>query len=118
MNLCNASSQLVYEVVVFQVFTQGAAPHTGEEWVRLDCDRLSDVAVVLGSLPPGMYSVKLKNIGTVMGGMFGVEIGFTDRSGHHWIRRESGHLNKITASAIDHYPIGRPTAWTTPLPPV
>jgi hypothetical protein len=118
INLSNGSLQLVYEVVVFLVFVQGAAPRTGEEWaVEHLAEKRRGAHVVLASVPPGLSSVKVRWTGdSVRQGRFGAEIGFTDRKGTHWIRRATGELIQIPSTAIEHYRLGRPVDYRVPMP--
>lgn len=120
IQLVNTSDEPIYEVVVLPVFIQGAAPRTGEEWAplvsRLDNPEPSP-HVVFGALLPGRWRTQMPPVDTgIPGGRLGVEIGFSDRNGNHWIRRATGVLEEIPNNAIDYYDIWRPLAYSEPEP--
>ena len=120
VQLENASQHLAYEVVVFQVYIQGAGPRTGEDW-RIVLNRREKPTTprfrenpfaVLGVLQPGRSVADLDWLSSIMQGRLAVEVAFTDRAGQHWIRRSTGHLAEISQSPIDYYDIGRPVDYT------
>jgi hypothetical protein len=108
--LANNSDEPVYRLVVWLVRWQGGGgPATGEEQVRLEATNLTPVTIA--NLPPGRYTIHLPPF---VGGMMarpGIEIGFTDAAGRHWIRRVDGRLESITKEPADHYGIGLPQGW-------
>lgn len=120
----NASTEPVYNAVLHLVWVQGAAPATGEElerWARstpgvesleLRARRVFQV------LPPGRFVTDLRGgLGlTVPNGRTGVEIGFTDHAGRHWIRRANGALEPIAQPPIDYYEIPRPLNYSSSEP--
>jgi hypothetical protein len=108
--LLNNSEEPVYEVVVSLVLVQGAGPRKGEDldnaWYR----------PVLSILPPGKWTVEVAGGGHGMQMRYGIEVAFTDRGGHHWIRRTDGALQEITKNAVDYYELGRPQSFFVPTP--
>lgn len=108
--LLNNSDEPVYEVVVSLVLVQGAGPRRGED---LDSTHHRPV---LSILPPGKWVVEVSGKGFGMGLRPGIEIAFTDRRGHHWIRRTDGTLQEITKNAVDYYALGRPQSYSVPGP--
>ncbi|HEX7322970.1 MAG TPA: hypothetical protein VF299_08560 [Mycobacterium sp.] len=116
----NASAEPVYNAVLHLVWVQGAGPKTGEDleaWGRstpkpakleLNARRVFQV------LPPGRFVTDLRGVGnSPPGGRTGVEVGFTDHVGRHWIRRATGALEQIQQSPIDHYQIPRPLNYSS-----
>lgn len=108
--LLNNSQEPVHEVVVSLVLIQGAGPRKGEQldssWYR----------PVLSILPPGKWTIEVDGRGHGMQIRYGIEVAFTDRSGHHWIRRADGTLQEIAKSAVDHYGLDRPQSFFVPTP--
>jgi hypothetical protein len=45
---------------------------------------------------------------------WGIELGFTDARGRHWIRRVGGELERIRTNPVDHYALPLPIDWTLP----
>jgi hypothetical protein len=88
--LLNNSEEPAYEVVVSLVLVQGSGPRRGE-----DLDGSHD-RPVLSILPPGKWIVEVASRGFGMQKRPGIEVAFTDRRGHHWIRRTDGTLQEIT----------------------
>lgn len=121
LTMSNLSDQPIYEVVITTVFIQGAAPHTGEEWVahaeRQGYESMPRGAV-FGTVGPGRWSVIVPAGDSPMQGRLGCEIGFTDAAGRHWIRRATGNLETIRSNAIDHYGLTRPLDYSVPQPAV
>jgi len=108
--ITNASKEPVYEIVVFLVYIQGAAPKTGEDWMRLE-DTGYTTSSTFGVLLPGDW---LGEVPRPEGGMNiqpGIEIAFTDHNNKHWIRRANGLLEEIPKSAIDYYNLARPLGY-------
>ena len=113
--LANGSDQPVYGVVAWVVASGGAAPATGEEWVRTIGPeaaqrdgafgaREPSTPALLPLLPPGATSLELPAwAGSGSGGRPAIEIAFTDAMGQHWIRRGGGRLASIDAPAWRHY---------------
>jgi hypothetical protein len=120
VELENASQHLAYDVVVFQVYIQGAGPTTGEDWGKILNQRQKPTNprypespfAVLGVLQPGRSVADLDWLSSTMQGRLAVELAFTDRAGRHWIRRSTGELAEISQSPIDHYDIARPVDYT------
>jgi hypothetical protein len=121
--LLNSSDQPVYSVVVYWVWVQGAAWRTGEDAERLfgrggPEARIGGVRPILQVVPPGKFVL---HAGTgnqdIMQGRPGVEVAFTDMTGHHWVRRASGNLEQLDAGPFDHYGIGPHLPVFTPLTP-
>lgn len=103
----NRSGALVFQVVITLVFSQGAAPSTGEE-VGAGWEWRS----ILDAIPQGRWRVE------VPGGWRGmhrhprVEVAFTDLNGLFWIRRSDGLLEEIDKPAPDHYEIPGPFSFS------
>lgn len=117
VNIVNPSQQLVYDVLVVQVFVQGAGPHRGEDWLRANLSNSSPAAFkALISVPPGRWAVELDYQGQPPMGVIGIELGFTDRADSHWIRRASGQLEEIDVPAAEHYGLARRLSYTLLLP--
>jgi hypothetical protein len=117
IELLNNSNEPVYEVIVGIAFIQGAAPHSGEEWMKVERGLImGGFGRALGTLPPGQWFVTVPSHSGVMQGRLGAEIAFTDRSGSHWVRRATGKLEQLRTNAIDHYGVSRPVDYQTPEP--
>lgn len=122
ISLSNGSPQVVYEVVVFQVFTQGGleGPGSGAEWAvnhaykDLYAEQRSHV--VIGALPPSRSFVVMPFLYDPSGGRLGAEIAFTDRSGHHWMRSAEGELHRLDRRPVDHYGLPRPVNYVAAFP--
>lgn len=117
LTVSNRSDQPIYEVVVTTVFIQGAAPRTGEDWVRQSAQdgyRVMPRGAVYGVVGPGLWKAVVKAGDSPMQGRIGCEIGFTDAAGRNWIRRSNGLLQSIKSNAIDHYGITRPLDYAIP----
>jgi hypothetical protein len=120
--LTNGSDQPVYGVVAWVVASGGAAPATGEEWVRtigstatsggvLHGPREPSTPVLLPLLPPGVVALELPAWArSGSAGRPAIEMGFSDARGRHWIRRGSGRLAAIDAPAWRHYGLSAPDA--------
>jgi hypothetical protein len=116
LKLLNTSREPFYNVVVFPVFIQGAAPHTGEQWLLHDDEGEygQRFCAVIGVLPPGRWEIDMEFDTGVMQGRAGVEIAGTDRLGNHWVRRATGNLEEISLDPVNHYGILRPINYRTP----
>lgn len=118
LSITNSSMLPIYEVVVSLVFVQGAAPRTIEDWQQLAESnaevRLLEFGAAFTALGPGEWMVSIPSGWGAMMARPGCEIGFTDASGRHWIRRGSGRLVRIRRSAIDHYGLARPVDFQAP----
>lgn len=108
--LANNSEEPVHQIVVSLVLIQGGGPRVGEEL------HSSDYRSILALLPPGKWVVEIHGDWHGMNRRPGIEIAFTDREGHHWIRRANGGLEQISDSAVDYYKIGRPQGFFIPVP--
>lgn len=107
INLSNGSDQLVYDVLVLSVVIQGEGPSSGDVWMHPSRMYGDMPYVVLKVLPPGDSWIWVT---TDLGG--GVELGFTDRAGHSWLRRAGGPLEEIACGAPDHYEVERPIRYS------
>jgi hypothetical protein len=117
IELLNSSNEPVYEVVAGIAFIQGAAPHSGEEWMQLeDHSIMGGFGKALGALPPGRWAITVPGGWGAMMARPGAEIAFTDRSGSHWVRRATGKLEQLHTNAVDHYKISRPVDYQAPEP--
>jgi hypothetical protein len=121
--LLNSSDQPVYSVAVYWVWVQGAAWSTGEQAERQFSrsgpeGRIGEVRPILQVVPPGKFFLRA-GVGNqdIMQGRPGVEVAFTDMTGHHWVRRASGTLEQLDAGPFDHYGIGPHLPVFTPLTP-
>lgn len=109
VTLRNASSEPVYDVVVWLVLVQGAGPRSGEESAKVGGMRPATLAI----LPPGSY---WSSVGGWSPGMYarpGVEVAFTDAAGRHWVRRAHGRLDQLASDSVTHYGLSRPVDWET-----
>ena len=112
----NSSQEPVTGLVLYLVWAQGAAYHTGEEAERQAVEP-GRIRGVVQTLPPGRYSLELPGAdNTPRNGQIGVEIAFTDRGGRHWVRRATGELTEMSESPLDHYGIPRPIEYSFVLP--
>ncbi|WP_285488612.1 hypothetical protein [Amycolatopsis taiwanensis] len=112
VDVSNTSDEPFYEVVVFPVFIQGAAPHTGEELAR-GSDGYPP-CVVIAALLPGRWIVETPGLDSVPSGSFGIEIACRDRFGTNWIRRATGELVEMPTNPVDHYKLSRPLKYAHP----
>lgn len=122
--LLNSSDQPVYNVLVYSVWVQGAAWRTGEEAERHFANsenpaaRIAAIRSMLQVVPPGKFRLRQGFSGqAIMQGRPGIEVAFTDMTGHHWVRRASGDMERLDAAPFDHYGIGRPLPEFTRLDP-
>lgn len=118
--LTNGSEMPVYNVVAWVVETAGSAPRSGEEWVRrirpgaqrTDGNEVGpepSTPALLPLLSPGVTELELPAwASSTAGGRPGIELGFTDASGRHWIRRAGGRLERLEAPAWRHYGFASP----------
>lgn len=122
VRIVNSSNEPFYNVVVFPVFIQGAAPHTGEEWTRLFQSRVEagestdwiPLPAIVGALLPGAWDVLFRKFDTgILSGRAGAEIACTDRAGTHWLRRAGGDLQELTVPATKHYGLWPPFDYAT-----
>jgi hypothetical protein len=107
IEVSNASTSPVYRTVVTVVFIQGAAWKVGEQARPED-------RICISVVPPGRCTVSIRGGFAGMGLHPAVEIGFTDQSGAHWIRRSNGALEEIEQDAIVHYRVNQPVPWVLP----
>jgi len=113
--IVNGSSQLIYEVAIWNVFIQGAAPHTGEDWVQRGEDEpYWHQLVAIAAVPPGRWEVSIDFDTGPPQSVRGVEVAFTDRSGTTWLRRATGPLEKLSQAAPEHYGLARPLSYRSP----
>jgi hypothetical protein len=109
VNLINSSPEPVYRLVIGIVFIQGAGPRTIEEQLSLredSEDKYRAVPITTGStLPPGTHRIWIQGTGwsSILSGRGGAEVAFTDRAGHHWVRRATGELEELPEDPIYHY---------------
>jgi hypothetical protein len=108
LHVRNASNQAFYDVIAEVVSVQGSFRHTavGEGFERnLEYGRL------IGNLPPGEYSTRIRSPGHGMHKRYWVELAFQDAGGRFWIRRGNGTLERTNAHPLDLYNIPRPVGW-------
>jgi hypothetical protein len=115
--ITNRSDEPVYNVVVFLVFVQGAAPDTGEAAMATFEDHVWDYVRVLSVLPPGAWEILTVGDWGGMQRFPGAETGFTDKSGTHWIRRANGSLEEIATDAVSYYGLNYPLLYSEPQMP-
>lgn len=121
--LLNRSDQPVYNVLVYSVWVQGAAWRTGEDAERYfrnggPTARIGAIRSILQVVPPGKFRLRQGFSGQqIMQGRQGLEVAFTDMTGHHWVRRASGELEKLEADPFANYGTGRPLPEFTRLDP-
>lgn len=114
--LSNASEQLVYGVVVVPVWVLPARQWTAEEMVkeRLEAPtRRGQPWTVLGVLQPGRSTVPLDFVIDSGPGRWALEIAFTDREGHHWIRRSDGGLEELSSRPIEYFKLPESVQYLT-----
>jgi hypothetical protein len=104
--ILNRSEEPVYQMLVTLVHVQGAAPRKGEDF--RDPEDARNYRAMLSVLPPGEWSVEIEGAWGILSGRPGVEIGFTDSAGTHWVRRASGQLEELPQSAFDYFGLHRP----------
>ncbi|WP_199624829.1 hypothetical protein [Paenibacillus alkalitolerans] len=108
--IINNSNVCAYECIVTPVALKGAAPRDAREFGSSIDNNRGFILVV----PPGKWSIFTPHPGDAMGVRFGIEIGFTDSSGLHWVRKGNGKLEQIDQPAIEYYEIPQPVDWQTP----
>lgn len=103
IEVLNASSQLVYQMVVNVVIV-------GQEG---DLSGGPAGQACIAVAPPGEgYTV----VATDYHGMHrrpGVEFAFRDTAGNNWVRKPDGQLIEIQTSTIRYYNVTLPTSWRT-----
>ena len=120
VELINHSYEPVFNVVVFTVFIQGAAPRTSESMAN----HLGQVGgpyqgpnfmrAVLSVLAPGQHHVNIVADTGIHNARIGIEISFTDTRGAHWVRRAIGEVEPLSANPIDYYDVERPVTYVMP----
>ena len=97
--LANVSPMPVYGVVLSAVLIQGAGAQRGEnlpEDGHMQC--------WVPTVPPGRWRVQpMMMIGLGMHRVPGIELGMTDASGQHWIRRVNGETERVSSALPSHY---------------
>jgi hypothetical protein len=104
--LSNNSAEPVYSVVVGLVFVQGAGPRSLEDMLavnRKQYNRRGPVTTV-NILPGGLYRAWIDGTGwhRILSGRAGVDIGFTDKAGSHWIRRATGQIDELDKPPLEY----------------
>jgi len=107
----NGSKEPVYNVVIFLVFIQGAAPATGEETMATLEEHSGGLRQTFATVPPGQWECEVDGDWGGMHRFPGVEVAFTDRSGVHWVRRSSGSVEEISRDAVTYYGLFRPVSF-------
>jgi hypothetical protein len=105
----NRSKEPVYWGVASLVLIQGAGPTTGKEVHP-------EYRATLSVIPPGLHYVDVAGFLPGMNTRPGVELGFTDRAGVHWVRSADGALTEIDQAPVDYYGLGLPQGWSIPIP--
>jgi hypothetical protein len=114
IKLMNTSDEPVHNLIVYLVWVQGSAPHTGEEMEararKNEHFNVLDLRTIAQVLPPGEHPLVMNRPhSSPMQGVLGVEIAFTDSANRHWLRRAStGELVSIHNDPVMHYGITRP----------
>jgi len=123
VELFNHSYEPVFNVVVFTVFIQGAAPRTSESMATQlgQPMQIGDpyrgpnfMRTVLSVLAPGQHHIKIVADTGFHNARIGIEISFTDTRGAHWVRRASGEVEPLSANPIDYYDVERPVTYVMP----
>jgi hypothetical protein len=118
--LSNGSGEPVYSVVATIVMVQGAAPTTGEEWLRFAKQREPEFfqtpTTTATILPPGRWRVWIARAGweAHLSGRASAEVAFTDRAGTHWVRRATGALEELAQPPFEHFGLRGPYDFVTP----
>ena len=81
------------------------APATLEEMVAHFAKKPSGPGpfTTVSILPSGLFEVSIPYAGGVMAGRLAIEVAFTDRDGHFWIRRATGQLQELQQEPFDHF---------------
>jgi hypothetical protein len=107
--LQNGSSQLVHQLIVSVVGTQGSFRRTA-----VGDPRLFECRLFVGSLPPGQTKMRIEQPGQGMMRRYGIELAFQDAGGCYWLRQGNGILKQIDQHPVDLYGIPRPVPWHNP----
>lgn len=110
LEVMNSSNDIVYEVVLTLVFTQGAAWHDGR---GLKGQGRKDGRVLLSCVAPGKTVRQIGPVDTSMHRVPGCEIAFTDRCGRSWVRSANRKLRRIhfRKSPVEYYGLIQPVEY-------
>jgi len=109
IDIINASSEPVYNVVVGVTFVQGAAPHDLEGIIKSHLGGETKFwpvpATTVAVIPPGRFRVWIpgRHWSGILSGRNGAEVAFTDRAGSHWIRRAMGKLEELPSDPLEYF---------------
>lgn len=108
--LLNSSESPVYRAIACLVMIQGAGPREGRELQ----DHLRRYQASLALVPPGKSYTSVAGGWAGMSRRPGIELGFTDAAGIHWLRSADGSLSELVSAPADYYDITPPLSWETP----
>ncbi len=103
VDLQNASSQLVYHVIISLVITRGAG--------TIQREYGTEYRTFLGELPPGKRSTEIEHGDGGMMMRFGIELAFRDAAGRSWLRDADGLLKEIPNDPAVYYGLSEPVPW-------
>ncbi len=103
--LNNASSSVMYELIVYVAIVEGEG--------RSAITNVITSAVCVDVLPPGKWEVGISLPGGQPPGRLGIEFAFTDQAGRHWIRQANGSLQRLTESPMVHFNLAPPILYTS-----
>ena len=111
--LTNRSAAPVYNIVVCQVFVQGAAPRNGH-------DIPEDHRLAVQVLPPERVVQKVAPLpgSQGMNTVPGIELAFRDSRLRSWVRTADGTLRRLEndIDPISYYNLNLPVGWTAARP--
>lgn len=116
--ISNGSTAPVYGMVVWYV-VMGNGPTTGEAVAHGAAEGGQRSYQLISTVPPGPMEIPLPPVPYGAHALPGIEIGFSDASNRHWIRRSDGAIERINEMAWLHYgvdPWGPSRQWPAPDP--
>ncbi|MCK0112838.1 hypothetical protein MWU75_11875 [Ornithinimicrobium sp. F0845] len=99
--LNNASTSVVYQVLVFLVAPDVSGQRTSEE---LAASNAAAGIQAVDVLPPGRWRVGLMPLSSARSDVrLALELAFTDQSGRYWVRRSDGRIESFDVEPIAHF---------------